>query len=290
MLPAAANTISSIARPNQHMNNPSQQLHPQFTNDHTILQRAMGHPLQHPVASTAAGNVVGAPLSHNPIHRTANNNYPSHVQQISAPLQFQQQMSSGAAGDTTTVEPVRNRLRNPSTGNRRLGNLPPRRWRGLNTNVGNPHQPSGTVPVMPRQGPPPPLPNQHHPPPTNTSTAAATAAAAAHMAITPGNSSAAVAFPFPFTPVTNHQSSPNAQAALAAQAVASQQFSHIYPPGFLLHVLAMLSNAPLHSGPGGADGNEPENYEALLNLAERLGEVKPKGLTKADIEQLPSYR
>lgn len=30
--------------------------------------------------------------------------------------------------------------------------------------------------------------------------------------------------------------------------------------------------------------------QALLNLAERLGEAKPRGLTKADIEQLPSYR
>ncbi|TRZ08574.1 hypothetical protein HGM15179_018532, partial [Zosterops borbonicus] len=29
---------------------------------------------------------------------------------------------------------------------------------------------------------------------------------------------------------------------------------------------------------------------ALLNLAERLGEAKPRGLTKTDIEQLPSYR
>ena len=35
---------------------------------------------------------------------------------------------------------------------------------------------------------------------------------------------------------------------------------------------------------------EAENYEALLSLAERLGEVKPKGLPKCDIEQLPSYR
>jgi len=35
---------------------------------------------------------------------------------------------------------------------------------------------------------------------------------------------------------------------------------------------------------------EVENYEALLNLADRLGEAKPKGLTKADIDQLPSYR
>jgi hypothetical protein len=38
------------------------------------------------------------------------------------------------------------------------------------------------------------------------------------------------------------------------------------------------------------DVTEAENYEALLSLAERLGEVKPKGLPKADIEQLPSYR
>uniref|UniRef100_A0A3B4T709 Ring finger protein 38 n=1 Tax=Seriola dumerili TaxID=41447 RepID=A0A3B4T709_SERDU len=38
------------------------------------------------------------------------------------------------------------------------------------------------------------------------------------------------------------------------------------------------------------DDGEVENYEALLNLAERLGEAKPRGLTKADIEQLPSYR
>lgn len=35
---------------------------------------------------------------------------------------------------------------------------------------------------------------------------------------------------------------------------------------------------------------ELENYEALLSLAERLGEAKPKGLTKPEIDQLPSYR
>ena len=35
---------------------------------------------------------------------------------------------------------------------------------------------------------------------------------------------------------------------------------------------------------------EVENYEVLLNMAERLGEAKPRGLTKADTEQLPSYR
>lgn len=34
----------------------------------------------------------------------------------------------------------------------------------------------------------------------------------------------------------------------------------------------------------------PAHVQALLNLAERLGDAKPRGLTKADIEQLPSYR
>ena len=33
-----------------------------------------------------------------------------------------------------------------------------------------------------------------------------------------------------------------------------------------------------------------DNYEALLNLAERLGEAKSKGLPKEEINQLPSYR
>ena len=95
-----------------------------------------------------------------------------------------------------------------------------------------------------------------------------------------------------------HQTPPSVAAAAAAAAAAgaalaaglppglnAAPFSHVYPPGFLLHVLAMLSNAPLQQ-----EMNEPENYEALLNLAERLGEVKPKGLSKSDIEQLPSYR
>jgi hypothetical protein len=81
-----------------------------------------------------------------------------------------------------------------------------------------------------------------------------------------------------------------AAAAIAAVSSAPSSLSHAYPPGFLLHVLAMLSSAPLQQGFGAGDVNEPENYEALLNLAERLGEVKPKGLSKAEIEHLPSYR
>jgi E3 ubiquitin-protein ligase RNF38/44 len=33
-----------------------------------------------------------------------------------------------------------------------------------------------------------------------------------------------------------------------------------------------------------------ENYEALLNLAERIGPAKPRGLEKSDIERIPSFR
>ncbi|KAK7508496.1 hypothetical protein BaRGS_00000062 [Batillaria attramentaria] len=65
-----------------------------------------------------------------------------------------------------------------------------------------------------------------------------------------------------------------------------------YPTGFLLQFLAMLGNPPMpHFGRDPADeATEQENYEALLNLAERLGEAKPRGLTKVEIEQLPAYR
>lgn len=38
------------------------------------------------------------------------------------------------------------------------------------------------------------------------------------------------------------------------------------------------------------DSTETENYEALLNLAERLGEAKPRGLARPEIDQLPSYK
>ncbi|WAR21682.1 RNF38-like protein [Mya arenaria] len=63
-------------------------------------------------------------------------------------------------------------------------------------------------------------------------------------------------------------------------------------PGFLLHFLAMLGNPPMP--PFGRevvhDEATEENYEALLNLAERLGDAKPKGLCRMEIEQLPAYR
>lgn len=45
-----------------------------------------------------------------------------------------------------------------------------------------------------------------------------------------------------------------------------------------------------HGETSSPDPGEPENYEALLNLAERLGEAKPRGLARQQIEQLPSYK
>lgn len=63
--------------------------------------------------------------------------------------------------------------------------------------------------------------------------------------------------------------------------------------GFLLHFLTML-NPPLspfsQTELSSSDSTETENYEALLNLAERLGEAKPRGLAKPEIEQLLSYK
>lgn len=64
--------------------------------------------------------------------------------------------------------------------------------------------------------------------------------------------------------------------------------------GFLLHFLTMFSNPPLspfsQTELSSSDSTETENYEALLNLAERLGEAKPRGLAKPEIEQLLSYK
>lgn len=56
----------------------------------------------------------------------------------------------------------------------------------------------------------------------------------------------------------------------------------------------MLSNPPLspysQAELSSPDSTETENYEALLNLAERLGEAKPRGLNRLEIEQLPSFK
>lgn len=40
----------------------------------------------------------------------------------------------------------------------------------------------------------------------------------------------------------------------------------------------------------GSSETEMENYEALLHVAERLSEEKPRGLNKVAINQIPSFK
>ncbi|CAG0919278.1 unnamed protein product [Notodromas monacha] len=103
-----------------------------------------------------------------------------------------------------------------------------------------------------------------------------------------------------------HVPHPHQQHQIRQHAANISGFHVPYSPSqhsFLLHFLGMYGltgllpsdvrtigqglNMPHH--PMAAD-TEAENYEALLSLAERLGEVKPRGLTRSEIEQLPSYR
>lgn len=62
-------------------------------------------------------------------------------------------------------------------------------------------------------------------------------------------------------------------------------------PGWL-HILAMFSNPPLspYSQDVGEAHHQQENYEEFLNIADRLGDAKPRGLSKAEIDQLPSFK
>lgn len=60
--------------------------------------------------------------------------------------------------------------------------------------------------------------------------------------------------------------------------------------GFLQHFLSLLGSSRTPSLSRNIHGAEVENYEALLNLAERLSGSKPRGLTKSEFEQLLSYR
>ncbi|XP_045540791.1 probable E3 ubiquitin-protein ligase ZFP1 [Papilio machaon] len=64
------------------------------------------------------------------------------------------------------------------------------------------------------------------------------------------------------------------------------------PPTYqvFLNLLAMFPLSPYGEAREEAAESEPENYEALLSLAERLGEAKPRGLARHEIDQLPTYK
>lgn len=79
----------------------------------------------------------------------------------------------------------------------------------------------------------------------------------------------------------------------------NQKLSNFAPPLLLLRNLLIklsFNRAMFPLSPYGQpetfspDSNETENYEALLSLAERLGEAKPRGLGRLEIEQLPNYK
>ncbi|CAH2062566.1 unnamed protein product, partial [Iphiclides podalirius] len=64
------------------------------------------------------------------------------------------------------------------------------------------------------------------------------------------------------------------------------------PPTYqvFLNLLAMFPLSPYAEAREESAEPEPENYEALLSLAERLGEAKPRGLARHEIDQLPTYK
>nr|XP_036233267.1 homeobox protein 5 isoform X4 [Bactrocera oleae] len=88
-----------------------------------------------------------------------------------------------------------------------------------------------------------------------------------------------------------HMLSPPTLAPHQATPVQIQTTTGIINPGFLLNFLAMFPLSPYNQHElNSPDSNETENYEALLSLAERLGEAKPRGLARNEIDQLPSYK
>ncbi|XP_053959065.1 putative uncharacterized protein DDB_G0291608 isoform X2 [Anastrepha ludens] len=84
---------------------------------------------------------------------------------------------------------------------------------------------------------------------------------------------------------------PQALGPHQATPVQIQTTTGIINPGFLLNFLAMFPLSPYNQHElSSPDSNETENYEALLSLAERLGEAKPRGLARNEIDQLPNYK
>ena len=159
--------------------------------------------------------------------------------------------SGGSWNPTAASDQIRNRLRNPSNNHRGHRSSA----HGPGSGGGMPHRNNPRRSAVMTSGG-----SNPHPPPPPSSAVSASAAAAGLAA------AAGIPTGMPGTP-------------------SGQPYANMYPPGFFPALIALLSNMPLQQ-----DANEPENYEALLNLAERLGEVKPKGLAKSEIEMLPSYR
>lgn len=90
---------------------------------------------------------------------------------------------------------------------------------------------------------------------------------------------------------------PSRVSAMVPAPAHPSHLAPVVPPSpLLLHFLAMVhAPPPAPYTPSSASSTtagsaESENYEALLSLAERLGDAKPRGLTRQQLDQLPSYR
>jgi len=97
----------------------------------------------------------------------------------------------------------------------------------------------------------------------------------------------------------HHQRSPSAVNEYPTRYVANwttpADTDHTQPPLFVQQFLSMLEStlgAAVHNTTllRPYPGPTFHNYEALLGLARQLSESKPKGMSKADIDRLPSYQ
>lgn len=92
----------------------------------------------------------------------------------------------------------------------------------------------------------------------------------------------------------HHQHTFQRYQALAAAAAGGTSLYVSNPAsvssGFLLNFLTLLPLSPYGQAELGSPDSPEENYEALLQVAERLGEVKPRGLGRLEIDQLCSYK
>ena len=142
----SGNVIGTVGRVNHNTNHTARNA--QFNSDsntHSPINNSM-HQRMMPVNN---GNGVTLHPPH--AVQVQQNRYPQ-VQQFPISSQFPHQQAHGPTSGTIVNDPIRNRLRNPSTGNRRMGNMPPRRWRNVNPNIGNPHNIVTSVhQTMPRQ-------------------------------------------------------------------------------------------------------------------------------------------
>lgn len=87
----------------------------------------------------------------------------------------------------------------------------------------------------------------------------------------------------------NHFQALAAAAAAGATSVYMSNATSV-SSGFLLNFLTLLPLSPYGQAELGSPDSPEENYEALLQVAERLGEVKPRGLGRLEIDQLCSYK